>query len=218
MGKYAPGDLLPSERELEETHGVSRMTVRRALSDLASAGYIVRQAGRGSTVLQRKLVHSEAGLGGLTGELRAQGMRVSSKLLEFGKKAPPNHIARLLGVGPGVPLHYYYRLTYVNDVPFNVGSGYHNLGPNVEISADEVDGDTIANVMSKKSGIPFRRAERSLEAVAATEIEADLLQVEPGAPLLAAQLLIHGDFDEVVGYRRAVYRGDSYRYVHTVTL
>lgn len=218
LGRYAPGDLLPSEKDLEEMHGVSRMTVRRALGDLATAGYIVRQAGRGSIVVQRKLVHSEAGLGGLTEELRAQGMKVSSKFIEFGKKVPPEHIARLLGVGPGVRLLHHYRLILVNDIPFSLGSGYHNLGIEVDISPEELEGDTMANILSKRSGIQLRRIERSIEAAAADEQEAELLQINVGAPVLVAQLRIFADYDEAVAYRRAIYRGDSYRYVHTLTI
>src|SRR5690554_307505 len=73
---YEAGDVLPTEQELERTYGVSRMTVRRALSDLAASGYIVRRAGRGSMVLHQKVRHSSGELGGLVANLREQGQHV----------------------------------------------------------------------------------------------------------------------------------------------
>lgn len=217
-GKYQAGDVLPTERELEEMHGVSRVTVRRALGDLAAAGYIVRQAGRGSIVLQRKIRHSAGGLGGLSEELRSQGMEVTSKMLEFGLKAPPLHIARLLGVGEGVPLLHHYRLFLVNGQPFSLGSGYENIGTDPGEIDEEQDPEVLITALRRKGGIVLKRVERSMEATPASKKEAGLLNTRPGKPMLVAELLIFDDQDRPVAYRRGIYRGESYRYVHTLLM
>lgn len=49
-GKYKVGDKIPTEAELGEQYGVSRITVRRAVSELVEAGYLVKQQGRGTFV------------------------------------------------------------------------------------------------------------------------------------------------------------------------
>lgn len=49
--EYRPGDLLPSERELSERYGLSRTTVRLALSELEQLGLVVRKHGRGTFVM-----------------------------------------------------------------------------------------------------------------------------------------------------------------------
>ncbi len=215
-GEYDPGDLLPTERQLEDLHGVSRVTVRRALGDLAAAGYIARRPGRGSVVLQRKVRHTAGWLGGLRDELRSQGMKVESRILEMGMTVPPTRIAHLLGVGDGVPLFHHKRLMVVDGAPFSVGHGYHNVGTDFDLTRDELDGDTLAALVSRKTGIRLTKGERSLEAAPATEAEAEMLEIEPATPVLVTQLLIYGENDVPIAHRRAAFRGDKYRYVHTI--
>ena len=55
-GQFEPGDQLPSEKDLQNQFGVSRITVRRALQDLSNEGKIQRVAGKGSFVLKPRRV------------------------------------------------------------------------------------------------------------------------------------------------------------------
>jgi len=50
-GTYAYGDLIPSESEFERQHNISRITVRRAISDLEKEGYVIRSRGKGTHVI-----------------------------------------------------------------------------------------------------------------------------------------------------------------------
>ena len=54
-GDYKPGDQLPAEPELIQQFGVSRITVRQALSDLAAEGLVVRRHGKGTFVAERRI-------------------------------------------------------------------------------------------------------------------------------------------------------------------
>ena len=70
--ELAPGDPLPGERTLEEKYGVSRITVRRAIGDLVSAGKLRRVRGKGTFVAPAPLV-SCLHLASFSEEMRAQG-------------------------------------------------------------------------------------------------------------------------------------------------
>ena len=95
-GVLAPGDALPTEQTLCEQFGVSRITVRRALADLAEQGYIERRQGVGSFV--REHAPSEpvsAGRSYLDG-LRQTQFETEVDVVELDTRRPPRHIAEAL--------------------------------------------------------------------------------------------------------------------------
>lgn len=223
LGRLESGDfghegLLPSERELELQHGVSRVTVRRALNDLAQAGYIVREPGRGSFVVQKKIQHSAGRLGGLTEDLTAQGLRISSRMLEHGWRIAPAHVARMLQVAPNATLLFERRLVFANGEPLVLGHGYHNVDRTTTFSDSEWRDEFVFALLRRKLGIRFTRLQRSMEATTANEDEAHLLEVSTSSPMLAAELVVHAEDNRVISYRRALYRGDRYKYSQWVDL
>src|SRR6185437_380380 len=86
-GELAPGDRLPAERALAEAHGVSRMTVRRALESLESRGLLRRSIGRngGSFVARPKLERDLGTFSGLSEQLARQGVVAGARVLSAGE-------------------------------------------------------------------------------------------------------------------------------------
>lgn len=216
-GDIVPGEALPSEVELQQRYGVSRITVRRALSDLASEGYISRQPGRGTFVLQPKLQDRSEKLGGFADDLVAQGFKVESQILEHGRRPAPRGVARKLGVDEGQSLLYMQRLVYANGEPIALATGYFNLGEEIIFTTEELESDSIYPLLERKHGIPLRRADRTLEATVALEHEAQMLHVKPNTPLLLAELIVYDGQGRRVAFVKAVYRGDRYKYYSTLT-
>ena len=109
-GVIAPGDPLPTEQTLCDQFGVSRITVRRALADLAEQGYIERRQGVGSFVRE----HGRAEPTDVSDALRAgrsfmDGLRQSQfetevEVVELGARRPPRSIGEALGTS-GELLH-----------------------------------------------------------------------------------------------------------------
>jgi GntR family transcriptional regulator len=109
-GVIAPGDPLPTEQTLCDQFGVSRITVRRALADLAEQGYIERRQGVGSFVRE----HGPAEPTDVSDVLRAgrsymDGLRQSQfetevEVVELGARRPPRSIGEALGTS-GELLH-----------------------------------------------------------------------------------------------------------------
>lgn len=99
-GVLAPGDALPTEQTLCEQFGVSRITVRRALADLAQQGYIERRQGVGSFVRRHDPADVSQYLG--TGRTFMQGLRQTQfetevEVVELGVRRPPPVVADGLG-------------------------------------------------------------------------------------------------------------------------
>ena len=96
-GALAAGDALPTEQSMCEQFGVSRITVRRALADLAEAGLIERRHGVGSFVTDRSTPRGHDETGSYMDELRQVEFETEVEVLEFGMRAVPAVVAKRLG-------------------------------------------------------------------------------------------------------------------------
>jgi GntR family transcriptional regulator len=97
-GALAPGDALPTEQALCDQFGVSRITVRRALADLAEQGYIERRQGVGSFVRQRRRSDEVPPVGSYMDSLRQAQFQTSIDVVEHDTRTPPSSIGDALGV------------------------------------------------------------------------------------------------------------------------
>jgi GntR family transcriptional regulator len=97
-GAIAPGDALPTEQSLCDQFGVSRITVRRALADLAEQGYIDRRQGVGSFVRQRGRPDEAPPVGSYMDSLRQAQFQTSIDVVEREVRTPPSPIGDALGV------------------------------------------------------------------------------------------------------------------------
>jgi GntR family transcriptional regulator len=97
-GALAPGDALPTEQSLCDQFGVSRITVRRALADLADQGYIERRQGVGSFVRQQDHLATAPPTGSYLDNLRQTQFQTFSDVVEHDTRLPPPAIGDALGV------------------------------------------------------------------------------------------------------------------------
>lgn len=95
-GALAAGDALPTEQSLCEQFGVSRITVRRALADLADAGLIERRHGVGSFVTEQSPPSRHDASGSYMDELRQVEFETEVDVIEFGERALPRTVAERL--------------------------------------------------------------------------------------------------------------------------
>ncbi|MBP1776694.1 MAG: transcriptional regulator, GntR family, partial [candidate division NC10 bacterium] len=112
-GALRPGDPVPSESSLCQQFGVSRTTVRQALSRLVYDGLITRHRGRGSFVAEPRLEHSKPFLS-FEEEMRARGATTGIKLLDMRTEPAEGRVAENLGIAEGTPVVVLERLRLVN--------------------------------------------------------------------------------------------------------
>src|SRR5881392_1016025 len=103
------GTAIPSERQLSVDLGVSRLTVRAALDDLAREGYLVRRRGSGTFVSEPKIAQ-ELTMTSFTEDMRRRGMRPASKTLDLRTAPAGPWLGRVLHVSPSEPLVIVKRL------------------------------------------------------------------------------------------------------------
>ncbi len=103
------GEAIPSERQLSADLGVSRLTLRAALDDLAREGYVVRRRGAGTFVGEPKIAQ-ELTMTSFTDDMRRRGLRPSSRTLELRVSPAGARLGRLLHVSPSEPVVIASRL------------------------------------------------------------------------------------------------------------
>ena len=179
-----PGSLLPSETDLAETFGVTRMTVRQALAGLAGAGLIERRHGRGTIVAPIKLQRQSLLPIGLAEELKARGLRPGSKVLEFDEVAPSAEDRALLWVGPRGTVFRVVRLRYASDVLIGLQESLipAKYVPGIDRAAFE--NESLFRVLRERHGLIPTQSDFEVAAVAADRRIAKALDIDVGTSVL----------------------------------
>ena len=113
--RLGPHTLLPSERELAERHGVSRMTARQALSLLESEGVVYRKPPRGTFVAEPRVTFH---IGSFSEEVSRLGRRPAARLLWAEYQNPTPAVRLALDLDDAAMVNVFHRLRSVDDVPF----------------------------------------------------------------------------------------------------
>lgn len=212
-GRLHPGDPLPSEDELSRICGVSRMTSRQALQALKTQGFASRRKGHGSFVSQPRVEKDIAHLCGFTTEMRALGMKPSSRVLASEIILAPPEVATQLGIAVNAQIYQLRRLRMANGLPVAIEEirlPYDRFSGVEKLNFSRI---SLYQTLRDRYGIKVSRADEILEARSATRHEAQLLEVQPRASLLAISRTLWSTDGLPVETAHSVYRGDRYRAV-----
>ena len=182
-GEFGPDTPLPTEMELCEHYGVSRITVRRALDALAAEGLISRRRGARTFVVEPP-VKSIALTGSLDEALSYTG-NLSLKLLSTEEVRPSPLVAQALGLGAGERVRRLEVVAFSEGEPF--AHAEYFLPAAVSTLFDPADLQAhvpLLRTIEKKLGRRITRADQTVEPVIADRMVADYLGMKPRAPLL----------------------------------
>lgn len=208
-----PGDALPSEEELSRVFGVSRMTARQALQALRSLGLAARHKGLGTFVTQPKVEKNIAHLFGFTAEMKALGMKPSSRLLEAGARKADEKTAAGLSIEAGAAVFYLRRLRYADGLPMAIEESTLSLDRFPGIDAIDFQQFSLYETLRERYGVQLSLADEVLEAHLAGRGEAQMLELPTHSCLLVISRVLRNLENEPVEVARSLYRGDRYRAV-----
>lgn len=209
-GAWEPGRQIPTEPELIDLYGASRITIRQALANLTREGLITRHPGRGSFVRDSTIVASPSRLTSFTGEMRAKGVAASSKVLSFTVAETSDGTATRLGLPAGTPTLRLERLRYGDGEP--IGVQVTALPTSQTRGLLEVDFSTASlyEELEQRYGIYIDDAHETFTATLLEGEVASLLGVPDGAPgFLVERIGLHRG--QPIEYTRSLMRGDRYR-------
>lgn len=211
-GGLVRGDPLPSEREFAENLGISRMTVRRALKNLESRGWLISRVGKGWFVSPSKIEQRLSRLSGFSSDMESLNLSVTSRVLTFSKIGITGQLASQLKVPVGTEGYLLERLRFVNDEPLGVESSNLPCTLCPGLLKYDFSSDSLYRVLRDEYGVKLANAEQTVEASIADWRESSLLNVDEGTPVLRGTRAVHDPLGNVVEYSFGVYRGDRYRY------
>lgn len=212
-GEWLPGSSISTEKELAEQYDLSRATVRQAIQQLVSDGYLVRRQGLGTFVAKPKLRHGPQRDFGITGYLRAHGLRPGWRVLSKEKVIPPPRAAQALALPQSEPALEIVRLRLADDEAIGIHTIFVPF-PLAEGVRDEflTTGESSLYYLQQELDVTLSESHRYIEAVPANEIEAKALRVSADTPLLVIHRISIAADGRPVEYLRAAYRGDRLEY------
>ncbi len=207
-GELRPGDRVPSERELAEQLNVSRTTARLAIEELVSSGLVYREQGRG-TFVAASSIRGLIGFASFSEDLIARGYRPGTRILAQELIDGDDTIRKALKLEPNEKILRLMRLRLADDRPVAIQTTClpAKLIPGLE-SRDLTDQSLFA-ILRQDYYIYPAWTEAEIEATRAEPLQAQLLGLTPGDPVLIVRGLSYTDSFDIVESVETVYRGEG---------
>ena len=212
-GIFPLGGRIPSERALKDMFRVNRLTVKRAITDLAQEGILYTQVGKGTYVSAWKFDQQLEQLTSFTEEMSNRGQRATSYVLTAETISASDEDARILRVMTGSSLIYLARLRLANGTPMAIERTKIIKGwCETLLDTHDFNVESLYRVLREEYSISLHYAEQSIEARLATHEESQLLRLAANAPILHMTRRTFTDFDQVVEYTMSAYCGSRYKF------
>ena len=211
-GVYPFDSLLPSEQETSDTFGVSRITAKRALNELADDKFVVRERGRGTRVVYRAVTPPvQANVEGLLENLLAMGLKTKVELLAFDYIGADAEVSRVLQCDGGCTVQRAVRVRRLEDEPFSYLTTYVPEDIGRSYSRADLATQPLLTLL-ERSGNVVSRAEQMITATLADAEVSAALDLELGTPLLSIHRVVFDQNERPIEFITALYRPDRYQY------
>lgn len=205
------GMAMPTEEQLARSHGVSRITARRALAELAVLGLVERRRRTGTRVIYR------APLGPIDGDidqavesLLAFGRETRVEVLEVADCPAGPVISERLAIGPEDMVTRAVRLRFDGSEPLGEVVSYVATARNIPIDRQSLLTTPILALV-RSASCHIGAGTQTISALSADAALAALLKIDVRAPLLRIERTLKDDEGRPLLFTSASYRADRYR-------
>ncbi|HSI53506.1 MAG: histidine utilization repressor [Ramlibacter sp.] len=208
-GQWKPGDPVPSETALIQQFGISRMTVNRALRELAAEGLVTRVQGSGTRVAQLHRISSRLTIRDIHEEVAERGHVHTTRVLHEASEKATAEVAEVLGLGKGGTVFHTVLVHLENSVPIQYEDRYVN--PAAAPLYMDTDFTQTSPTLHLLQHAPLTEASYSIEACLPTATEAKELGIKRSEPcLVMMRRTVSGA--NVASVARLVYPGTRYSF------
>jgi len=212
-GAIQPGDKIPSESELGERYGVSRITVRQAINSLAQEGYLYRKQGVGTFVTSPKLRRRLPRLYSFSEDMRELGLEPSSQVLEQKVIEANEEMAEILKLPPGDRrVNKLVRVRLANESPILLEKTFipYYLCP--DLTKEDLEKGSLYSLLREKYNLLLDHAFETYEVGKVHKEEAKVLKCPSGFPAFVIERLTYLKTEIPVEWTKSVARGDRLRF------
>lgn len=207
-GAIDQGGALPSERDLSELMGMSRVTVRKGIDKLIEEGILFRKQGSGTFVATR-IEAPGAVLSSFSHDARARGEDPGVIWIQRTYASPTEEEAAALGIAPTTKVARLGRVRLAAGEPLAIE---HAVVPAHCLPDLAKLGDSLYDALEVGGHRPVSGTQR-IRASLATPTEAGILSIREGAEILRIERLTRNSDGDLVEFTRSAYRGDRYDFV-----
>ncbi|NBI07022.1 GntR family transcriptional regulator [Senegalia massiliensis] len=209
-GTFERGKPIYSELKLAEMFKVTRITVRQAISNLVSEGYLYKIKGSGTYVSDQKLVKDSLGLTSFTEDIKLLDKKPSSKVLSMEIIEASETYAKRLKIKNKDLIFKIERIRYADNEPwgYEVVLRPFHFTPNLK----KEDNEKSIFEYLKKQGVNISYSDQTIEALLAHKKTAEHLRIKIGDPILLIKSITYLEEGMPLQYTKSFYRGDRYKF------
>jgi GntR family transcriptional regulator len=209
-GAYPPGFLLPTERELCEHYGVSRMTLRQGIGVLEREGLVTLQRGAGTYVAPNRLTKQQQEFRSFTEEIRSRGGNPRARLVSFDLQVPSEEARQFFQLAIGQKVFQLVRVRLDSETPISLE---HVEIPEVlcpTLRSYDFEQDSLYRVLVEDFGFHLESSIDEISARMPTQDEKKLLEMPPKVVILDIHRRTFTDSGQNLELARSAFRGDLY--------
>lgn len=207
-GTVAIGAKVASENQLAQQHGVSRMTARKALTELVNEGYLLRVQGAGTFVADSRPLSSMLTIRSIDEEICERGQRYRSEVLTQKHSAASDSEAACLGLNEGDELCQLDVIHFADDVPVQLEQRLIHPHWAEQFMAQDFSRQTASQYLSRQA--PLTQADHVVEAIVPDNKVSAALQIDQRQPCLLVTRRTYSSLG-IVSYARLYHPGNRYR-------
>ncbi len=207
-----PGDSIPSEWDLSDLYGVSRLTVRRALEDLARQGWLNRRHGVGTFVTIPTATQIPTSRLSFSDQMLAIGRTPGSRQVSLRLVPAAEEIAAALGVAPGDTLVELTRVRLADGEPILLESSYLSQARFPGLEQADLSDVSLYRYLASQYNTTVVGLDHTMQPVLLNDEEAQLLDTEPDSPAVLSELVAYDAEGVPVEYCWSVTRGDKCKF------
>lgn len=211
-GSLRQHERIPSESDLGKRYGVSRITVRRALSDLENEQLIFKVAGKGAFVAKPRPFQKTERLQGFGEAMQRLGIAVDNRLVGLTPMAASALVASRLQVPEGSPVTEIRRVRYADGFPISLDVTYVRRVLGERLAREDLVRRDIFVIIENDYATALDHADLVVDAISADATLARQLEIPVGEALLRCERLTWTRGGEPIDFEYLYYRGNAFRY------
>ncbi len=208
-GEWKPGDMIPSENRLVDDLSMSRMTVNRALRELAAEGVLTRVAGVGTFVADEKPQSNLLMIANIGDEIRQRGHRYRMEVVSITRESASMSVAAAIGLPTGHSVFHIICVHYEEDTAVQLEERYVNPELVPEFLSQTFS-ESLPPSQYLLKHVPVEEMEHIVDATLPSAEEAKLLEVTEQTPCLVLMRRTWTN-NKTVTYVRFLHPSSRYR-------
>lgn len=208
IGKYNPGEQVPSENELSSLLGISRNTSKQAISDLVSEGILYRIQGKGTFVAEKKIIRGLTEAFSFSTEFNLNGSKLVTRVIFAEEIFESKETIKFLKLKKSSEIFRIQRLRLQNDIPVALQTSYIPKFFCPDLLNFDLSQHSLFDVLKDKYKVTFDYFTENLSCIKADQYEADLLKIKKDSPLFHLTRKTFTKNDEIIEVARSFMPGD----------